>query len=91
MLHVIEKEHGCQKDYGKFSFQSMITNVLRAENSITNNRPQATVRMGYPSYVPKTAKTRVSFNFGPSTTVNMRTSWVKIAKFAKFLKGIEET
>ena len=76
MLHVIEKEHGCQKDYGKFSFQSMITNVLRAENSITNNRPQATVRA-------KTAKTRVSFNFGPSTTVNMHTSWVKIAEFPK--------
>ena len=30
---VIEREHGGPKDYGKFSFQSMIRNVLRIENS----------------------------------------------------------
>ena len=32
-LQDIWKEHGGQKDSGKFSFQSMIRNVLRAENS----------------------------------------------------------
>ena len=30
---VIDREHGGPKDYGKFSFQSMIRNVLRIENS----------------------------------------------------------
>ena len=54
VLHVIEKEHGDQKDYGT-SFQSMITNVLRAENSITNSRPQATVWV-IPAMCPKPLK-----------------------------------
>ena len=37
---VIEREHGGPKDYGKFSFQSMIRNVLRVENSSYYNFDQ---------------------------------------------------